>query len=272
MEQGPLSFPWPLGIQLALPDSFQSDRAFGALLDVLREEQFSELELGIPDTALVQPACVQRFLSAWGFRLTRLATGAAAKRHGLSLSSPEGRTRARSVERCISMIAWAAEIRAEVIIGILKGVPGPDDTSAGPRLQRSMEDLSRRLGRSPVAVLLEVTHRGECPAITTPQEAAAAIAPFPDFGWRVLLDTYHLARQGLAVAGTLASAPDLRGSLHCSDDNRRLPGLGRMRFGPILEALQVRGYAGSLVLEGAFGPDPCADVRESAAYLRREAR
>jgi len=135
-----------------------------------------------------------------------------------------------------------------------------------------MEEISRKVGRSPVPVLLEVTHRGECPVITTPQEAAAAIAPYPEFGWRVLLDTWHLERQGLPVAAALASAPDLRGSLHCSDDNRRLPGFGRMGFAPILRALASRGYAGSLVLEGTFGPDPCADVRQSAAFLRREAR
>jgi sugar phosphate isomerase/epimerase len=118
-------------------------------------------------------------------------------------------------------------------------------------------------------VLLEVTHRGECPVITTPDEAAAAIAPYPEFGYRVLLDTYHLIRQGLDVAGAIAAAADLRGSIHLSDDNRRLPGLGRMDFAPVLGALASRGYAGSLVLEGTFGGDPREDVRASAAYLRR---
>jgi len=260
---------WPLGIQLALPDAFESDREFAALLDALREERFSELELGVTDVREVRSSRLERFLAGRGFSLTRLATGAAAKRRGLSLSSPDDGTRRKSVEECISMIAWASEIGAELIVGILKGVPGPGDAQAGERLARSMEELARKLGRSPVAVLMEVTHRGECPVVTTPAEAAEVIAPYPGFGWRVLLDTWHLERQGLPVADTLASVPDLRGSLHCSDDNRRLPGLGGMRFAPILAALERRGYGGSLVMEGTFGPDPRADIRRSAAALRR---
>jgi D-psicose/D-tagatose/L-ribulose 3-epimerase len=85
----------------------------------------------------------------------------------------------------------------------------------------------------------------------------------------VLLGTYHLQRAGLSAADVLASAEDLCGSIHLSDDNRRLPGLGRMDFVPILRALEARGYAGSLVLEGTFGRDPLDDVRRSAGYLRR---
>ena len=260
---------WPLGIQLALPDAFESDSEFAALLDALREGQYSELELAVPDIQQVPPPRLRRFLAGRGFSLTRLATGAAAKRRGLSLSSPDDRTRGKSVEECISMIAWASEIGAELIVGLLKGVPGCGDAQAGERLRRSMDALARTVGRSPVPVLLEVTHRGECPVVTTPAEAAAVIAPYPEFGWRVLLDTWHLERQGLPVAETLASAPDLRGSLHCSDDNRRLPGFGGMRFEPVLAALHRRGYAGSLVMEGTFGADPRADVRQSAAFLRR---
>ena len=263
-----MSLRWPLGIQLALPDGFEADHEFASLLDALREEGFQELELAVSDIDRLSPGTLRRFLSAHGFSLTRLATGAAARRYGLSLSALDESVRTRSVVKCAAMIQYAGQFPAELIIGILKGVPGPGDRGAGERLRRSMEDLARMVGRSPVPVLLEVTHRGECPVITTPEEAAAAIAPYPEFGYRVLLDTYHLHHEGLAVPDALAAASDIRGSIHLSDDNRRLPGPGRMDFAPILRALESRGYAGSLVLEGTLGPDPRDDIRQSADHLR----
>lgn len=259
----------PLGIQLALPDGFEADQELSALLGVLREEGFEELELAIADIGGVDPESLRRFLSGRGFGLTRLATGGAARRHGLSLSAADETVRARSVEQCAAMIRYAARYPAEVIIGVLKGAHGPGDAGASERFGRSLEDLSRTFGHSPVPVLLEVTNRRECPVITSPSEAAAAISPYPVFGWRVLLDTYHLHLEGLAAAEVLAAAGDLRGSIHLSDDNRRLPGLGRIDFVPILRALEARGYSGSLVLEGTFGLDPMDDVRRSAGYLRR---
>jgi 5-keto-L-gluconate epimerase len=258
----------PLGIQLALPEGFEKDQGFCDLLSLLRLEGFSELELNFPDPEQVEPDRLRGFLGRFGLSLTRLATGQAARLHGLSLCAADTAVRRRSVQRCAEMILYAARYPAEVIIGFLKGNPGIDPGEADARFRESMAELEEGLGESPVPVLLEVTHSAECPVITTPQEASDALARHPGFGFRVLLDTYHLYREGLDLVSTLAGFPYLHGSLHLSDDNRRLPGLGGIDFAPIIGALLSRGYEGSLVLEGAFGGDPGADVTRSARYLR----
>jgi sugar phosphate isomerase/epimerase len=258
---------WPRGIQLTLPDDFERDAPFAALLRLLREEGFTELELNIADPQAADPARLSDYLARYGFSLTRLATGLAARLQGLSLSTADHAVRRRSVVACAAMIRAAARFPAEVIVGFLKGVPEPDAAGAAARFQSSLAELAALTGKSLVPVLLEVTNRSECPVLTIPEEAAAVIALHPDFGFRPLLDTYHLHREGLPISSVLAGVPDLRGSLHLSDDNRRLPGLGHIDFSPIFDALAARAYEGSLVLEGSFGPDPQADIRYSARYL-----
>ena len=257
----------PRGIQLALPGEFDQEKAFSDLLSLLRDEGFSELELNVADPEQVEPERLREYLGRFGFSLTRLATGQAARLQGLSLSAADDAVRGRSVERCAEMIRYAARYPAEVIIGFLKGSPGII-AGAATRFRESMAELVRRIGQSPVPVLLEVTNRTECPVISTPQEAEEAIAHHPGFGFRALLDTYHLRREGIDIVPSLSGFPGLRGSLHLSDDNRRLPGLGGIDFAPIIDTLFSRGYQGSLVLEGAFGDDPATDIARSARYLR----
>jgi D-psicose/D-tagatose/L-ribulose 3-epimerase len=257
----------PLGIQLALPAGFEQDKGFSDILSLLRSEGFLELELNIPDPEQVEPDRLIGLLGRFGSSLTRLATGQAARLHGLSLCAADDAVRQWSVQRCEEMILYAARYPAEVIIGILKGNPGTDPGAAEARLEVSLAELERRLGKSPVPVLLEVTCRAKCPVISTPQEALDAIARHPGFGFRVLLDTYHLCRQGIDIVPALAGFPGLHGSIHLSDDNRRLPGLGGIDFAPIIGALTTRGYEGSLVLEGAFSGDPGEDIVRSARYM-----
>ena len=258
----------PLGMQLTLPEEFEKDAGFSGLLSLLRSEGFSELELNIADIARAEPERLRGFLAGFGFSLTRLATGQAARLQGLSLSAADAGVRRASVQRLAEMIQYAARWPAEVIIGIVKGNPGGDAGGAEERFRDSLAELAGMLGKSPVPVLLEVTNTAECAVITTPQKAAEAIARHPGFGFRVLLDTYHLHREGLDPAPTLERFPGLRGSLHLSDDNRRLPGLGRMDFSRIIDALLSRRYEGSLVLEGVLGSDPGGDIMRSGRYLR----
>jgi sugar phosphate isomerase/epimerase len=260
--------PSPLGIQLTLPAGHESDGAFSALLSFISATGFSELELNIEDPARVDPGSLAAYLRQFGLSLTRLATGLTAKRSGLSLSTVDEGVRGRSVDRCIEMIRYAARFPAEVIIGYLKGAPEGEREASRERFRRSLGELVSALGRSTVPILVEVTNSAECPVINTIEEAADVISPYPDFGFRVLPDTYHLSREGIDIVPSLLRFSGLYHSLHLSDDNRMLPGLGGIDFAPILRALRAGGYGGSFVLEGNFSPMPREDIGRSVHYLR----
>jgi sugar phosphate isomerase/epimerase len=57
--------------------------------------------------------------------------------------------------------------------------------------------------------------------------------------------------------------------VQANDPNRRAPGQGELRFGPILDALERNGYAGTLAVEPFdYVPDGPGCAAWSLAYLR----
>ncbi len=263
-----MTHPYTLGIQLALPDAYEKDEDFSALLSFVSLCGFTELELNISDPWRTPTGRLKGFLAEFGLTMTRLATGLAARTSGLSLSSASDRVRRRSVKRCIAMIRYAAEFPAGVIIGLLKGAGDDGSENAPIRFADSLAEVMAALGTLPVPVLIEATNRRECRVVNTLAEAVEVIAKYPGAGLSILPDTYHLKAEGADITATLVRYKDRFSSLHLSDDNRKVPGLGGIDFYPIINALFDAGYMGSLVLEGRFGPSPRSDIGRSVRYLR----
>jgi len=257
-----------MGIQLTLPEAYEKNEDFCALLTFVSLCGFSELELNIADPWRVPPGRLKGFLSEFGLTLTRLATGLAARTSRLSLSAANERVRSRSVRQCIGMLRYAAEFPAAVIIGLLKGAGDDDSEQAPARFAASLAELAAAMSARPVPVLIEATNRRECCVVNTLEEAVEAISHYPGAGFSILPDTYHLKAEGVDIAATMVRHKDRFSSLHLSDDNRRLPGLGGIDFYAIVSSLFDAGYQGSLVLEGRFGPSPRSDIGRSVRYLR----
>lgn len=72
------------------------------------------------------------------------ATGAAAKAFELSLSSADEPVRRRSVEKCLEFIEFGRLFGAGVIVGFLKGGPGPDREQRRQRFQASLLEVAPR--------------------------------------------------------------------------------------------------------------------------------
>ena len=257
----------PLGIQLTLPEDFARDRDFADVLSVAREMGVSELELNIARPRTVDPVHLASFLSGQGLRLTRFATGATARLLGLSLSSSAEPVRERSLTACIACIRYAESLSAELIIGSMKGPPETDVVAARKQFHRSLDKLVSTVGKSPVPLLLEVTNSRESSVLTTMEEAAVVASSWPGFGFRVLPDTYHLAAESVDIAGALVRHLALFRSLHVSDDNRLVPGLGGIDFPSLFRRLFDAGYTGSLVIEGSHRGSLREDLLFSLDYL-----
>ena len=57
--------------------------------------------------------------------------------------------------------------------------------------------------------------------------------------------------------------------IHLNDPNRRAPGQGELRFGPILAALQRQSYAGLCAVEPfVYVPDGPTSAARAIGYLR----
>ena len=201
--------------------------------------------------------------------MTRLASGAIARRLGLSLSSKNEEIRKESVSRCAGLIRFAASFRAEVIVGLLKGPPEDDPAAARERCAASLSELAEACGHGSVPILLEATNRYESPVANTLEEAANLSSPYADRGARILPDTFHMNIEESNGTEALSRFLGRYHSLHISDNNRLLPGLGAIDFARIFEVLTEIGYAGSLVFEGNTRGSFREDLEQSIRYVDR---
>ena len=265
IERGAYRF--PLSIQCTLPGDYATADGFQRLLSLLEEWGFSGLELNILKPETVDVERLRDFLAGYGLRMTMLATGATAKAEGLSLSDGDEDGRSRAVARCLQFIDFAARLRAGIIIGFLKGGPGQEPEGAAPRLAASLARIAPEAQAARVPVLIEATNRYESAAANSLEEAAALVAPLENRYLRILADTFHMNIEERDMLAGLERNLAHLGSVHFSDNNRLLPGLGAIDFRPLIAHLQRIGYAGGIGLEGNMRGNMLEDIRLSVEYL-----
>lgn len=259
---------FPLAMQTVLPDRYPQDRPFRLQLEALGRCGFTGVELNVADPARVDFAALQDFLRSFDLTCTCLASGLAARTQGLSLCARDAGVRERSVDACLRMIDRIAGTGIALIIGFLKGPPSGEDRERDRRrFLASLARISPRAREAHVRVLIEATNRYEASVANTLEEAAALVRGFENPGLRVLPDTFHMNIEEADPPGALRRFAPWCDAVHLSDNNRRLPGRGCLRFGEILAVLRETGFQGTLALEGNLVEPFVREVEAAAAHL-----
>ena len=89
--------------------------------------------------------------------MTAYATGALARREGLSLSSGHPDNRRVTVQRCREMIRFSAHMQADVILGFIKGPAGGQKRMATELLVSSLTELVPEATANQVVLMVEKT-------------------------------------------------------------------------------------------------------------------
>lgn len=138
--------------------------------------------------------------------------------------------------------------------------------------RRHLDRAARRAEAAGVLYCLEPLSRDQTGYVNTLEEAAAIVAEVGSPHLTAMIDC--------ASAGPTEDAPipdlirrhvpsGLIGHVHLNDPNRRGPGEGAMRFGPVVEALREAGYDGWLGVEPfVHEPSGPACAARAAGYVR----
>jgi sugar phosphate isomerase/epimerase len=256
----------PLSIQLAPEDDYFGEQ-FAGVMRILKAESFSGVELNITDFS-VNTDALRSTLEKYGLRMTMVASGAFARRHGYSLSHENRDVRARSIDACAEVIDFAARMRSGVIFGFMKGGVTPDISGARERFAESLSRIEPLVRELSVPLLIEATNRYESSVANSVEDAVGIIRDFDNPYLRVLPDTYHMNIEESSVTGTLARHLNYFDSIHVSDNNRFFPGFGSVDFKSLFAFLRGAGYRGGAAIEGNLKGDAAGDIRKSAEYLR----
>jgi len=255
-----------LAVQIGMPAAIES-REFHSTLEAMRRLGVEGLEINVTEPERTDPARLENTLKTHGLAMTAYATGADAKGHGLSLASADAKVRRQSVERCGRYLQFAAELRASIIIGYLKGRAQEASGSSAEYLRESMAEIGELARKWKTPVQLEATNRYESAAAYSLEETWNAIGRLDNPLLSILPDTFHMNIEETSILGSLARYAGKYGNVHLSDNNRFFPGLGRLDFKAILTFLHSTGYRGDYAIEGNTKHDLLRDLEISLSYL-----
>jgi D-psicose/D-tagatose/L-ribulose 3-epimerase len=96
---------------------------------------------------------------------------------------------------------------------------------------------------------LEVLNRFENHVLNTAEEGVAFVREVNKPNVKVMLDTFHMNIEEDSFGAAIRAAGPLLGHFHTGENNRRVPGKGRLPWHEIGTALREIGYSGAVVME-----------------------
>lgn len=119
---------------------------------------------------------------------------------------------------------------------------------------KSMRELVKVAEDNQVILNVEVINRFEQFLLNTCQEAVNYVEEIDNPFCGILLDTFHMNIEEDSIGDAITRAGKHLNSMHIGETNRKPPGLGRMPWGEIKDALDKINYQGSLVMEPFVNP------------------
>jgi sugar phosphate isomerase/epimerase len=194
---------------------------------------------------------------------------------GLSITSPEAQKRTRTVEVMRGLCELAAELGGRILV---HGSPAQRVLDAGgeqegrKRGAECFAAVAEAAEKAGVTYCIEPLSRQDTAFVNTVEEAAQIVRAIGSPAVRTMIDCSAAARTEAQSIPHLIRAwisTGLIGHIHLNDPNRRGPGEGMLKFGPILEALKAEGYKGDAAIEPfVYEPDGPSCATRAIGYIR----
>jgi D-psicose/D-tagatose/L-ribulose 3-epimerase len=195
---------------------------------------------------------------------------------GLSLTDPDAAIRARTIGVMARLTALCAELGGTVLVhGSPKQrqiAPGDTHAVALARLQEGLAKVARSAADAGVTYCIEPLSRQETALLNTVAEAVELVRAVGHPNLKTMIDC---SAAGLTEADDIPALIDrwlptgLIAHLQANDPNRRGPGQGHMKFGPVLAALRRHGYNRTISVEPFdYSPDGQGAAAFAVGYLR----
>jgi sugar phosphate isomerase/epimerase len=239
---------FPLVIQIP-GIAASSEEAFIDKLSILSRHGFMGIEYQVMDFEKDRIDLVKAMTAEYALIVTRIATGTLASREGLSLSD-DGRSGRDTVARMKEFIDYAADLKAPLILGFIKGPSAMDKEKAKAGFLENMSEIVPLAARKGIGLVIEATNHYESAVANTLAEAVELVRSLDYSGAQILPDTYHMNIEEADMIGSLHTSRGFFDAIHLSDNNRYLPGYGGIDFKRVIAALLAGQFSGYLGLEG----------------------
>ncbi|MCS6854387.1 MAG: sugar phosphate isomerase/epimerase [Elioraea sp.] len=194
---------------------------------------------------------------------------------GLSITAAEAGVRQKTRDVIAGLIDLAAALGATHLVHgspAQRMLPAGDEDAGRARAIEIFAFAAERAAAAGVTYCIEPLDPGQTNLINTVAEAAEIVRMIGSPALRTMIDICAAARGETESPAELLARwlpTGLIAHLHLNDANRRAPGQGETRFGPILAAVQRASFAGTLAVEPFdYVPDGAGAAAFAIGYLK----
>lgn len=195
---------------------------------------------------------------------------------GLSIASPDAAVRRRTREVLHRLIELCAQMGGSYLVhgspAQRNPQPGQSPADALARASEAWVEAGEHAGKLGLAYCIEPLSRDQTSVVNTWADALAIVEAAKLPGLKTMLDTCSAGATEAEPLPALIGRWWPSGQLahvQLNDRNRRAPGQGGDRFGPILAALERQNYGGWLAMEPfEYVPDGPGSAAWAAGYVR----
>ena len=195
---------------------------------------------------------------------------------GLSITTPDKHTRDRTVDILRRLIELCAEFGGAYLV---HGSPDqrkigdqPDPAAAAARGEAAWAAIADDARKSGVVYCIEPLARPQADFVNTLAESTAIVQRVGNPALRTMVDTLAaslMEPEPIADALRRWLPTGLLAHIQLNDRNRRGPGQGDDKFGPVLRALKDGGYDGWVAMEPFdYHPDGPTCAARSIGYVK----
>ena len=255
----------------ALPTAFVVFRGIEESIRKAAQMGYDGIELALMDKDQVDVARVHRLIQQHGLEIPVVSTGQVFAGHKLWFTDPDAARRRRAVEIFKGLVDVAAEFRAMVNMGRVRGFIAEGETTetAEGRFAEAVREIAAYARPKSVDLILEPVNRYEINFINSVDEGAALMERLGIPGLKLMPDVFHMNIEDASIEGNLKQYIAHIAYVHFADSNRLAPGWGHLDFGSIVDALNDAGYTGWTSVEILPKPDPDAAARQAIQHLRK---
>ena len=217
---------------------------------------FDGVELAIRNPSDIDISELKSGIELSGLKVPAIGTGQAYLEEGLSLCHPDDEIRKAAIQRIQAHIKLASELKALVIIGLIRGNLSKDapEIDSIDLLNESLITCLELAEIKGVSLALEPLNRYESNFINNIPECVAFIKEINHPRLKILADTFHMNIEDKNFHDSLMMAAPWLAHVHIADSNRWFPGAGHINFKEIIDTLRDINYDG--FISGEMLPKP----------------